>query len=324
MAISAIQPGRKFRQLAIILFLFFRVVVSRAHCIAPDLSAPESIEGRWDIVIQMPGKNLPSWLEVRHSGFQTLVGQFVGSVGSARPVSRIEFSAGQMRFSIPPQWEQEKSDLVFEGRLQNGKLIGTMGYGSGKRFNWTASRAPVLRRTAEPAWGKPINLFNGNNLTGWHMPGENQWQAINGVLHNTKAGGNLISDGTYTDFKLHVEFRYPKGSNSGVYLRGRYEVQIADSTNLEPASDQLGAIYGFQPPSDLVAKKTGEWQSFDITLVGRMVTVVANGKTVVCNREIPGITGGALDSNEGVPGPLLLQGDHGPVEFRNIVLTPAK
>jgi hypothetical protein len=253
-----------------------------------------------------------------------LVGQFVGATGSARPISRITFNKGTLGFSIPPQWESGKNDLVFEGRLVGDQLTGTMTDSEGKRFNWTASRAPALRRTTEPNWDKPLRLFNGENLTGWQVLGENQWQVVNGTLRNTKAGGNLVSDKTFTDFKLHIEFRYPAGSNSGVYLRGRYEVQIADSTNAEPASDQLGAIYGFQPPADIVAKKPGEWQFFDITLTGRMVTVVANGKTVICNREIPGITGGALDSKEGSPGPLLLQGDHGPIEFRNIVLTPAK
>jgi hypothetical protein len=101
-------------------------------------------------------------------------------------------------------------------------------------------------------------------------------------------------------------------------------VQIEDSKGMEPLKDYLGAIYGFLPPSEMVAKDPGEWQSYDITLVGRMVTVVANGKTIICNQEIPGITGGAMDSNEGNPGPFLLQGDHGPIDFRNIVVTPAK
>jgi hypothetical protein len=154
--------------------------------------------------------------------------------------------------------------------------------------------------------------------------GDNQWKAENGILFSPKSGSNLVTDQKFNDFKLHIEFRYPKGSNSGIYLRGRYEVQVMDSKGNEPLSGELGGVYGFIAPSEQVAKNPGEWQSYDITLVGRMITLVANGKTIICNQEIPGITGGALDSNEGDPGPIYLQGDHGPVEYRNITLTPAK
>ena len=192
------------------------------------------------------------------------------------------------------------------------------------RRDWTAKRAPSLRRDGTPKWGAPIRLFNGTDLTGWHALGTNQWRAVNGVLQSPKSGANIVTDRTFTDYKLHLEFRYPKGSNSGVYQRGRYEVQIEDSLTTEPQNDLLGGIYGFIAPSEVAAKKPGEWQTYDITLVGRMITVVANGKMVVCNREIPGITGGALDSNEGEPGPLLLQGDHGPIEYRNITIRPAR
>lgn len=295
---------------------------------ASGKAAKDDIVGRWDITIQTPEKNLPSWLEIRRSGNATLVGQFVGDVGSARPISKVEFRDSVMRFTIPPQWEEGDNDMSFEGRLQVGvggdQLTGSMMFPDGKRFNWTAKRAPSLRRQTDPKWAKPIRIFNGTDLKGWHALGENQWRVTNGVLRNTKAGGNLVTDRTFTDFKLHIEFRYAKGSNSGVYLRGRYEVQIEDNPATEPTTVLLGAVYGFLPPSELAARKPGEWQSFDITLLGRMVTVIANGKTVICNREISGITGGALDSDEGAPGPLFLQGDHGPIEYRNITLTPAR
>jgi hypothetical protein len=110
-----------------------------------------------------------------------------------------------------------------------------------------------------------------------------------------------------------------------VYLRGRYEVQVEDSRGKEPNSHFLGGIYGFLTPNENVAGNPGEWQVYDITLVGRRVTVEANGKTIIYNQIIPGITGGALDSREGEPGPILLQGDHGPVEYRNItVSTPSR
>ena len=287
-------------------------------------SPNDALVGRWDITIAGPDRPLPSWLEVRPSGNGYLVGQFVGVVGSARPIAHVEFSDGVMRFSIPPQWEQGKADLQVEGRVQDEKLAGTMTFPDGTRRDWTAKRAPSLRRDATPKWGAPIRLFNGTDLTGWHALGTNQWRAVNGVLQSPKSGANIVTDRTFTDYRLHLEFRYPKGSNSGVYQRGRYEVQIEDSLTTDPQNDLLGGIYGFIAPSEVAAKKPGEWQTYDITLVGRMITVVANGKMVVCNREIPGITGGALDSNEGEPGPLLLQGDHGPIEYRNITIRPAR
>lgn len=285
----------------------------------------DALIGRWDIDIRAPGGEQPSWLEVRRSGSRTLVGQFVGVVGSARPISRVAFEGGALRFSLPPQWEVGEGDLLFEGRLQGGRLVGEVTFPDGKRLDWSANRAPSLRREGgEPRWGQPIRLFDGTSLAGWReLGGEPRWKAENGTLRTAGSGANLVSERVFEDFKLHVELRLPKGSNSGVYLRGRHEVQVADVAG-EPASDTLGAIYGFLAPSEEASLGGDAWQSLDITLVGRRVTVVANGKTVVCDREIPGPTGGALDSHEGAPGPIMLQGDHGPVEYRNVVLTPAR
>lgn len=282
-----------------------------------------SLEGRWDMTINVAGKQAPSWFEVRHSGLHTLVGDFVGSGGSARPVSKVNFIGGKMSFTIPPQWENG-NDLSVEGTLQGNNMKGTILLPDGKNYEWTAVRAPSLWEVKKLVWGKPYPLFNGKDLKGWHAMGENQWKAENNVLKSLKSGSNLVTDKKFKDFKLHIEFRYQKGSNSGVYLRGRYELQITDSKGLEPLKDQLGAVYGFISPSEMVAKDAGEWQSYDVTLIGRMVTVVANGKTIICNQEIPGITGGAIDSNEGEAGPLLLQGDHGPIDFRNIIITVTK
>jgi hypothetical protein len=321
---ACIKKARIFLCLVIPVILLFVISPVKAGNIYLWQPDPSSIEGRWDITIYISGKELPSWLEVSHSGFHTLVGQFVGTGGSARPISQVHFNDGKINFSIPPQWEQGNNDLSFEATLQADSLTGTITFPDGKKYNCSGTRAPDLRRSAAPVWGKPIRLLNGKDLTGWHALGENQWKAENGILRSAKPGSNLVTDANFTDFKLHIEFRYPKNGNSGVYLRGRYEVQIADSKGLKPLKGELGAIYGFLPASEMVAKAAGEWQSYDITLTGRMVTVVANGKTIICNQEIPGITGGAINSREAEAGPLLLQGDHEAIEYRNIVLTPAK
>ncbi|GAB3428537.1 3-keto-disaccharide hydrolase [Niabella aquatica] len=282
--------------------------------------------GRWDITIDKSGINAPSWLEVKLSGFKTLVGYFVAEGGSARPVSEVKFDNGAFSFSIPPQWESEPNNMVLEGTLTGNGIEGTVVYPNGKKYKWKGVKAPYLKRTKAPVWGAPVKLFNGKDLTGWKAVGApNQWIVKNGVLTSPKSGANLISEQKFNDFKLHIEFRYQKGSNSGVYLRGRYETQILDNDKSEHPSNVLfSGIYGFLTPSEINSRGPGEWQRYDITLIGRMVTVVANGKTVISNQEIPGITGGALDSNEEEPGPIYFQGDHGPIEFRNIIITPAK
>lgn len=310
---------------ALIALVFPTASSGRAATSMLDAAARDAVVGRWDITIQKTGATAPSWLEIRPSGRAMLVGRLVAEVGSARPIARIDLDSGKIRFSVPPQWEEGAGDLTFAGTVQGNQLSGTVTFPDGKQFPWIGRRAPALRRASPPVWGAPIRLFSGNDLAGWHtVGGTSRWQGENFVLRNSASGGNLVTDRSFDDFKLHIEFRYPKGSNSGIYLRGRYEVQIADSVPPEPVNDLLGSVYGFLSPSEIANKKADEWQSYDITLVGRMVTVVLNGKTVICNQEIPGITGGALDSDEGAPGPLMLQGDHGVIEYRNIVLTPAR
>jgi hypothetical protein len=290
----------------------------------PYTDAQKAVMGRWDLVVQLPGGEQPAWLEIRHSGHQTLVGQFVGWHGSARPIARVDVDDNALRFAIPPQWERGTGDLTVEGRLQDDQLSGSMVTPEGNHVTWSGRRAPALRRSAPPAWGEPIRLFNGVDLSGWHVvQGNNEWKVEDGVLRNVKVGGNLVTDQTFTDFQLQLEFRYAKQGNSGVYLRGRYEVQVLDGPTEEPDSHLQGAIYGFLTPSEIVTNGPDAWNKFEITLVGRMVTIVVNGKTVISEQAIPGITGGALDSDEGTPGPILLQGDHSAIEYRNITLTPA-
>ena len=287
--------------------------------------ATAPIIGRWDLTVQGTNGPYPSWVEVTLSGNRTLVGRFVAGGGSARPIARVDYASGTMRFAIPPQWDRDTANLVFEATLEGDLLNGTVTTSSGEKQRFTGKRAPLLRRTGPVSWGAPITLFNGKSLAGWKPgSGTNQWKAIDGVLQNTNGGANLITTETFTDFKLHIEFKYPKGGNSGVYLRGRYEAQVEDNGDVEPQSVHLGGIYGFLVPNENASKGPDAWQSFDITLIGRRVTVVLNGRTIIADQTIPGITGGALDSDEGMPGPIFLQGDHGPVAYRNIVITPTK
>jgi hypothetical protein len=308
---SVKSVSRKF------IFLFLSTIL------AISMSFGQTIEDRWDINVDKNGKPNPAWLEVWHSGHKMNVGRFVYIVGSSRPVSKVNVEGNKFSFSIPPQWDNADNDLYVEGMLDGDKISGTVKEPNGSVFNFTGVRAPKMIKMKEPIWGKTMPLFNGKSLDGWKASGSNnEWIAENGILKNKKSGANLITDKTFGDFKLHIEFKVPKDGNSGIYLRGRHEVQVSDSKG--PSTVDLGGIYGFIKPLELPTNVADIWHSYDITLIGRVVTVALNGKVIISKDEIPGITGGALDSNEGEPGPIYLQGDHTSVEYRNITISVPK
>ena len=283
--------------------------------------------GRWDLTLKTPEHEYPSWIEMLEQDGQ-LRAQFVSRWGNARPLPQVSISADHLRFVSPKEEEERKDDMVFEGTLANDQLSGTTTGPDGAPWTWTGRRAPTLTRTGTPKWGQPIVLFNGKDLTGWRpdRPDSTKlWKVEGGALITPGNGPELVNDSKFKDFKLHVEFNCGENSNSGIYLRGRYEVQIETDSIQEPPSHHMGGVYGFLAPSPELPRKPGEWQTYDITLVGRTITVVQNGQTIIDHKEIPGITGGALDSHEELPGPIYLQGgEKGHVAYRSIVITPAQ
>lgn len=295
----------------------------------PSTVGTESINaflGRWDLTLKSSDREYPSWLELRQEGGE-LKADMVGRSGNVRPLPKIELSNGRLTFVSPKEEESAQDDLVFQGSLRGQVLSGTLNGPDGKTWQWIGHRAPSLKRNQIPTWGQPIHLFNGRDLSGWHMDRPNAspaWKVENALLISPGNGPELINDSKFEDFKLHLEFNCGENSNSGVYLRGRYEVQIETDSIEEAPSHHMGGVYGFIAPAPELARAPGTWQSYDITFVGRMITVIQNGQTVINNREIPGITGGALDSNEGLPGPIYLQGsEKGHVTYRSVILTLA-
>ncbi len=280
----------------------------------PLLGAGNPFFGRWDLTIKTPSTTYPGWLEVVDANGEMKV-RLQPRSGSVGPVKDVKLQDGHLVLTQGSSVMEftANGDALTGAQKRDGKVTGEL----------AGARAPALKHNPPKDWTTPEPIFNGKDLTGWapSRANQNHWVAKDGVLLNESKGANLQTTRKFDDFKLHVEFNCPDHGNSGLYLRGRYEVQV----EYEPSEDafhRMGAIYGFVPTSVEMPRKPGEWESFDITFVGRNVTVVRNGTTVIDHQEIAGITGGALDSNEAEPGPFYIQGDHtGGMKYRNITIS---
>ena len=273
--------------------------------------------GRWDFDVASASGVGANWLSVAEKGPNDYEIWFQPTGGHVYQVKdyKLEGNRLVLHFSADNSW-----DLTAAG----GHLTGTETHGA-KTRELSGVRAPKLNHQTPKAWTDPEALFNGKNLDGWQPigdPANSHWIVKDGILVNEKHGANLKTTRTFEDFKLHFEVNCPQGANSGFYLRGRYEVQLEYESENEPPERAMGSVYGRLAPSSILPRTPGQWEAFDVTLVGRTVTIARNGVTIVDGKEIAGITGGALNADEGEPGPFYIQGDHtGGLQFRNITIS---
>lgn len=322
--------------------LFALLVASTASTVT---LANDAFLGRWALTIPGGGAG---WLEIKKEN-----GYYDGSIlwggGSVVPVSSVFFIDGNLALTRTREVKrkdatgkvvrtQEFTELItatVNGEILDLTRTNPRDDGSGlDRDEFTGKRIPALPPRpdlSQVKFGEAIPIFNGRDLTGWRLVesgAANGWSVDNGVLVNRpdkstgKHYGNLRTDREFEDFRLTLEAKVPKGGNSGIYLRGIYEVQVADSYGKPADSHGMGGVYSRITPTSNASKPPGEWQSVDITLVDRHVTVVLNGTKIIDNQPLLGCTGGALWSNEFRPGPIYLQGDHEAVDYRNVVLRP--
>ena len=292
-------------------------------------AADSQFNGRWDISVTGEPRGRAWWLEVNGAGTPDLSGKFVGFPGGdMNRIEHITLQNGELRFTFdrPAHDNQPETHQVYTARLVGNKLEGSFASGD-RHLKWTGVPAPEIHDRDDGSWrtSKPIELFNKKSLAGWRgmIPGKPLgWTVENGVLKSTGGANNLESERKFWNFTLHVEYRVGPHSNSGIGLRGRYEVQILEDYGNPPGLHSNGSLYSRIAPAVNASKPAGEWQTFDIRVVGREVSVVLNGKKLIDKGVIEGLTAIANNADEGKPGPLLLQGDHGPVEFRSVVLTP--
>ena len=301
-------------------------------------AADADFNGRW--VIEPHDRSLTNgrvaWLEIRGAGTGSVEGSAVGLApgGQLDTISSPRILHGELTFAIDgsrpaPGGGRRAVRTPTSVRLMAGQLHGVTEREAG-RIEWIGRPAPVIDEHDDGSWkpAEPVTLFDGKqeDLERWQTLRPERlatdWQVVDGLLVNAKGADLLLTKQEFWNFDLHVEFRLGEGSNSGVALRNRYEVQIVDDYGKPADSHGNGALYSRIAPSKNASRKPGEWQTYDIRLVGRDLTVVLNGEKVLDKVTAEGITAMAADWRESEPGPLVLQGDHGRVEFRKIVLTP--
>jgi len=349
----------KYQNLTIMKKLIFLLaILSLASCQSskdvPEVLAapPEFYLGSWALTIDYDKSNA-GWLEVRQEdGY--LDADLLWRSGSVVPADFVFVAEGNLFVTrgedIVRKKDAEGNPLRVHHtmswlnikKVDDNELFG-MAFFPGRdgvkfqKVSFKGKRNPPLGEAPDMQaiqYGDPVQLIAENDLSGWKLleeKAENGWSVENGVLENNPVHaekkehtqyGNLRTRDTFEDFNLTLDVKIPEGGNSGVYLKGLYEVQVYDTYGKELDSHHMGALYSRITPSVNAEKPAGEWQQLDITLYKRHLTVILNGIKIIDNQAVKGITGGAMTSDEFTPGPIYLQGDHGQVWYRNMVLTP--
>jgi len=299
--------------------------------------------GMWTLEIE---NGSVGWLQV-HSNDGFTDADLLWQGGSVEPVSNVYF-VDNTTLEVTRIREINKSadrkhivTQTYRFVRKGDKLTGVLsepardgvGLTETKFKGWKLPDVPAAPDLSKVKYGVPIQLFNGKDLTGWKLINPKQangFKVVDGVLVNDPVNpegqrvnfGNLRTEKEFEDFKLTLEVNVPEKSNSGVYLRGMYEIQVVDSYGKELDSHNMGGLYSRVKPTVAAEKKGGEWQTMEMILCDRHVTVVLNGKKIIDNQPAYGPTGGAMQADVYKAGPIYLQGDHGKVSYKNLVLTP--
>lgn len=299
-------------------------------------AADKEFNGRWNLKVQGEARARVWWLEVNGAGTKSISGKFVGFPGGDMNVIRdLSVEGGQLRFSNEGVYRlganAERAKMKRKGtyvaRIVDGKLVGTFSLDGQPVYQFMGTRAPIIRDVDDERWkpGRPVDLMNGQDLSAWTamVPGQPLgWEATGGITKNVAGANNLVSKEKFWNFIVNAEYKLGEKTNGGIGLRGRYEVQILEDHGRPPDTHSHGALYSRIIPAVNASRPAGEWQQLEIRFVGRTVTVKLNGQTIIDKKEVDGLTAIAGNGDESEPGPFIVQGDHGAVEFRKFTVTP--
>ncbi len=286
--------------------------------------------GKWDISGEPPHASYAYWLDVKEVDGK-LAADFLNRSGSVLPVSSIRFENGELIFRAAHANAKAPQPPEHHAKLTEDKdrLLGLVTIG-GEQVAWMGLRPPTWTTDANTnakriKYGTPVLLFAGKDLANWTGQVKDKplgWTIIDGAMTNEPKANNLVSLHRFQDFKIQCEYKVEKNSNSGIYLRGRYELQVLDDFGKPPESHGHMALYSRVAPKVNASKPVGEWQLMEAIIIGNRLSVWLNGQKLHDNIVIEGITGGALDSREAEPGPIMIQGDHEKITYRKVVVTP--
>ena len=309
-------------------------LLSTALAVASAVAQQNPYLGRWNITPTDKDATYVYWLEVKQEGGK-LSGMLLNRGGHPLPVPVIKVENGELIFQ--PDGGTRGPGPEFHMRAQGDKMTGSVKLADGT-VNLVGARPPKWGKydaNAPHKYGKPVELFDGKSMDAWDVENKGRpmnWAVEDGAMTNTPPANNLVSKQKFQDFKIQAEYKLdkphpgrngqPVKANSGIYLRGRYELQVLDDYGEKPFERGHMSVYGWHTPTANASKPAGEWQSMEATVVGNKVTVILNGQKVQDNVTLEAVTGGALDANESEPGPIMLQGDHEKVWYRKVTVTP--
>jgi len=286
--------------------------------------AAETFAGRWALESKGPEKKV-FWLDV--TGLSPVSGEFFGVTGGRLERLRdAEVNGVTLRFRVVREavGEFRRMEGSAELQLTANALSGTV-TSHGKSFSVRGWRSPPIQEFDDGSWkpSTPLTLL-GDGLAHWqtYEGRDRDWSLRDGILSNRVPRAQLlVSRANYWNFRLKLDYRLPKGGNAGIGLRHHYELQLADDFGQPPDVHGNASLYSQIAPLSNKSRAPDNWQTIELTLIGRDLTVILNGAIVIDRQRIRGLSGLALDADETKPGPVSLQGDHGRIEYRNVEIT---
>ncbi|MEP6915806.1 MAG: DUF1080 domain-containing protein [Acidobacteriota bacterium] len=289
---------------------------------------PNPFLGRWTLSSTATPPIYVGWLDVSMESGQ-LAARFSNRGGAPAAVAAILIVDGELVFQ--PAAGRRGPSAEHRARAQGDRLIGSATSGD-RTIAFVGVRPPKwppADASAQHAFATPVELCDGKTMDGWDLVRPDQpWVVIDGEMTNSPAGvkpapgSNLRSKQKFQDYRIDAEYKLDDGSHSGIYFRGRYEMQVLGDAGKPPDKTSHMSVYGWAAPLVNASKPDNEWQTMAGIIVGNKITVTLNGQQVHDNTTLEAITTNAVDPNELEPGPIQLVGNDGKVWYRKVTITP--